>query len=79
MVAAAQSLLETSSMNLGVYSYSSAGRALCIGRESVADLARVLGIPAKRVELNGRAKGLSEADMELLRWRLRPLSKKEVK
>jgi hypothetical protein len=74
MVAADQSLQETRSMNLGVYSYSSAGRALGIGRESVADLVRVMGLTVKRVELNGRAKGLSEADVAVLRERLRPVS-----
>ncbi len=44
-----------------------ASSLLGVSRQTVSELARRLGIQTKPVELNGRAKGLDEADMRRLR------------
>lgn len=56
---------------LSLLSYSRAALELGIDRRDLAVLVRILGIEPKRIEFNGKAKGLDVGDMERLRKALR--------
>lgn len=50
-----------------LFSYSKAANDLGVDRRDLAVLVRILGIKPKRIEANGKAKGLDSADMARLR------------
>jgi hypothetical protein len=66
-------------MNSPLYSISGAARELGINRQTVTDVARCLGITMKRVELNGRAKGLDQHDLAILQQTLHLPASKDAK
>lgn len=54
-------------MTTNLITLSEAAPILGVSRQTVSELARRLGIETKPMPLNGRAKGLDEADMRRLR------------
>lgn len=53
-------------------SFSSAARELDVDRQTIADLAKVLGIVPKPIPFSVRAKGLDDADFARIKARLTP-------